>query len=1419
MRPGVSRTLGVAATLAAISLLGLPRQAHSQAAPAATPQTGGAPGSAPAAATGGATAAGTGGASATTAATSGGTSGSTAPGPAGAVPIPKIDVVPLRKGSPPPPPPTPAQRRAFEILQQEAAEYEKGAKDFRRAMTMIVRHHYEERRRRVLSTLDREIDIEKKALASARDAAILRLEQFIARYSGENADPKATPDAMFRLAALYEERARSDFEAELGPRLAPAIALYRRLIDEFPKYEEIAAVHYYLGHAYTDAARIEEGQQAWRTLVCHNKYKIKADAGDSSKIEVQRLPQDHDPKFWEDWNNRHPVPLDQTGAANAGGKRRGKAAPAKPAAQAYGAGKEELVFLDPYEGCEPIPQQTEAGEEPRYLAEIWWQLGNHAFDQIDPQGGPYNFNRAATAYQHSMEYKKPPIYGVSMYKLAWTYFKQQRYRTAVEWFVKLLHYADDQQEKTGDPGADFRSEAYTYIAGSLTYVDFDGPPPEHPYIPRSDVLDYETDPLAAEQKMSIALERVQDPALIPQDKKWTVEIYKSLAQEFIDITQNRNAIATLELTLKKFPMDRDAPVMQNKVANLYEQLSHLSPEGSEARAEYAAKALEARTRLAAYVGTTPWTDANRDDPEALEQAERLVRGGLQRAAADHTNYARAYYQKALELSDAGEQKTLIEKSIAEYRLADTAWGAYLAQDPNALDAYESRFWLADARYWVVVLQVAIGRTPRADEVQAARSAAVTVRDSNEDDKYLQPAAYYLVTISDKLLEDQYRIHEETRGAQGLAKRTEVQFSGEGTARKVAPEPVPQQVQDAVRARDEYITRVPLDRDVQNNALLYSFQSADFYFVYGQFGEARKRFQPIYDQYCGKNEWGYKAWEKLISMSNFEGDAVRSRQLAEGKSCAYNEETKQAEESIRKPVKQGVAYLDARKLYEEAEKMPPGPERNKKWRQAAAAYKVALDAAPDRDEAPEAAMNGAFAYKQVGEYDKAIEMYELFIARYGNEQTLNKLRNGDPKAQPPVQPDKRKYEERVKYLKSAYDALANAYVLFFNYPRAADTFEKIANNGHFQQAERRDAAKQALSLYASIGDTAGMTRARKRMGELGAAPKDMAEADFIVASADLKKWDEFSPNTGANGNARQRAQASMDAYYNTHKNQDAAAQWVVHAAYHAAKTRRAAQSGETNKSWQNTINAFEKWRRIAPSQNVQATGSREAAMAAEAEYTLLDQDIARTFDYETGHHRYRGTAVEVVKKYQQDSVEAKRWYDKLQHVVDAYVSPDWTAVAVSRQGSLYDSLRTGLYNTRPPELKMFDAKTEAMLKRAENSDNPDLQEKADAVRVKIQTAWREKRDQELDSADRVMVDRYANAVVLARRYNVAKPEITRAIRRLAFVTDVIGEAKMKQYTSGVKELNYTEGMFLRMRPGQVTTDKPQGSPPPLPVMVQ
>ena len=132
-------------------------------------------------------------------------------------------------------------------------------------------------------------------------------------------------------------------------------------------------------------------------------------------------------------------------------------------------------------------------------------------------------------------------------------------------------------------------------------------------------------------------------------------------------------------------------------------------------------------------------------------------------------------------------------------------------------------------------------------------------------------------------------------------------------------------------------------------------------------------------------------------------------------------------------------------------------------------------------------------------------------------------------------------------------------------------------------------------------------------------------------------------------------------------------------------KKAARSGDENKWWKATITAFNQWERLAPKKDGKssALGSREADMGGEAEYTLIDKDLIKKFDYETGHHRYKGTVVQVVQEYRKQAGIAKGWYDKLGRIASKYVSPEWTIAAVARQGSVYDSLRTGLFNTRPP----------------------------------------------------------------------------------------------------------------------------------------
>jgi tetratricopeptide repeat protein len=1335
----------------------------------------------------------------------------------------------MRRVAPPPPPPTPAQLQALERYRREVSDYERDARDFRDAITAVVKHHYEERRRRILNGLDREIGIERAELRRAREEAIRRLEEFIARYSGPNVHPEHTPDAMFRLAALYEERARSDSPPDqLVGQLKPAIALYKRLIREFPKYREMAAVYYYLGHALNDSERAPEAQQVWRSLVCHNKYPypVPTDPADPDKDVITRKPQDHDEKYWEAWSRMHPQPI--------GPKARRAAAPARGKATRAGEAEpmnagEELSYVPIYtDECEPVPQRPEPGREPRYLAEVWWLIGDHHFEQLDTKGGPYNYNRAVSAYRLAMksvqDRAKNVVYGVAMYKLAWTYFKQQRYETAVKQFVELLHYTDEREAATGDPGADFRKEAYDYIAASLTYVDFAGPGEDEPYIARVDVLDNEPNPAVAEQKMRIALDRAQDPKLIPQDKKWTIEIYRALAREYREVNQLANATATLELVLQKYPMHRDAPVIQNEIANLYDERARFSKEGSPERDLYAAKALDARTKLAQYVGNTPWVDANRDDPEAIQTAERLVRGGLRQAAVEHTNNARAFVAEANQTTVDAEKRRLLDKAVVEYKLAESGWEGYLRQDENSTDAYESRFWLADSRYWQTVLQVSLSQRVPPEQYARARASAVEVRDSNEDDRFLEPSAQYVVSLADTAVQEQYNLYKSSGGREGVEERTEVRTSGEGRALRVDAAPLPPVIASAVAARDEYIARVPPQGDPAQNGQLFRFQAAQLYFFYGQFDEATRRFEPIYRDQCRQSKYGYLAWEKLQKMANIQaeitGDTRRSTELARAETnpqtqCCTSEAECAVAASIANNTLKSGAYKDAAAAFERAQQMPDGPERVKQWRLAAALYEQALQAAPDRSEAPEAAINGAYAYKQVGEYDKAIAMYRLFIDKYGDDKLLADLQKG-PGANP------QEYKKRVDNLGTAYNALAQAYVLFFNYRAAAETNDKIASIDRFEGQQRKEAARNALVLYSNLGDRDKMAASRARLLSLKPGPEEKAEADYIAASADLKAWDERGRDADQNRTARLRATQSLSQYHDANRNNPSAARYNVNAAYHVARMRRA--SNEKADDWlNNTIKAFERYKAVAPPKDGRssALGTPEGDMAAEADFALADADIRKNFDYDTGHHRYAGTVVEVTKKYNADAAVAQKYHDRLKRIADpnTYGSVEYVTAAVARQGSLYDSLRTGLFNTREPALKLFTPQEEALLKKLESSNNDELVDKAAERRDQRTQLWRQKRDQELATADTIMVQRYVQAVAIARRYRVRSAAVSRALSRLAFFTDVLGDAKMRQYSTGIEGFTYEDGTFQKTRPGMVVEPQVPPLPGPAPVGVR
>ena len=357
----------------------------------------------------------------------------------------------------------------------------------------------------------------------------------------------------------------------------------------------------------------------------------------------------------------------------------------------------------------------------------------------------------------------------------------------------------------------------------------------------------------------------------------------------------------------------------------------------------------------------------------------------------------------------------------------------------------------------------------------------------------------------------------------------------------------------------------------------------------------------------------------------------------------------------------------------------------------------------------------------------------------------------------------------------------------------------------------------------------MISTRQAFMELQPPAEQKADIDFLVASADLKAWDETGPDDGANQVARVKALGAMQGYYTANKANSAASQFVVQAAYHAAKLFKAGRDANKNKDWcKNTRDAFDRHRTTVGLQDgkSKAMGSAEADMAAECAYGAVEERIKAEFDYETGHHRFAGVIDKVKKAFDEDLKKANDVYFKeLQSVITGYASRNWSVAARARQGSLYDSCRTGLFNARPPGLKLYTEKEEKLLKLAETSDSDALQQQADAIRQKRREDWRSARERSLNDADQAMVKFYTESIVWSKAYKVRNHAVDYAIQRLAFFTDIVGDAKMREWTQGIldpetqKPFEYSDGMFLRTRPGMTPPLAPDGLPAPLPVVPQ
>jgi len=247
-------------------------------------------------------------------------------------------------------------------------------------------------------------------------------------------------------------------------------------------------------------------------------------------------------------------------------------------------------------------------------------------------------------------------------------------------------------------------------------------------------------------------------------------------------------------------------------------------------------------------------------------------------------------------------------------------------------------------------------------------------------------------------------------------------------------------------------------------------------------------------------------------------------------------------------------------------------------------------------------------------------------------------------------------------------------------------------------------------------------------------------------------------------------------------------------------------------------------------------------AGEADYVLVDEKVHADWDYATGHHRYKGTVIDVKKAVDKDLADLKKYQADLLRVKDTYKGASQVS-ALARIGTLYDSVRMGLDLAAPtyvsPETsakllkfqkladmldsgKLKDADCQAQLHVSCADAADKIQQAIDDTKDALRSQWRQTKDTYLKDITQEMVNDYAGAAVLARKLNLKDTAVQNGVARLAYFTDYLGDPTMQSFVEAAPDplgqgtkLAYTPGEFLHWRSGVLSTPAPTGEPAPLP----
>ena len=626
--------------------------------------------------------------------------------------------------------------------------------------------------------LDRKARLEKRYAESIKKAegaerkkhleAIALLEKFILDYPNH---PQFTPDAMFRLADLYLDEANYEFEARFDAQqdsgvppegedmqradYSKALALWTQIIEKFPDYRQRAGTMYLLAYYLKETGEDRRSLAVYRGLVCGNKYNPLGAPPPAPNRDKVRLSTAADSK---------------------------------------------RSFKNPYSDCVAITQDQD-------LVEDSWVRGIGDIHFLTPG----ELNEAIVAYEKVARNKKSKYYDEALYKLAWSYYRNDDFLKAIAAFDESVKYSDELVAQGKDP-LPLRPEALLYIA--IAFTD-----------PWS--LEEQPDPVRAfDRAVSFYKDRMNEPHVR--------DVFVQLGDTFDVLEATDQAVASWRIALEKWPLHPTNPIVHQKIVAAYEKKGDTN------------KADEEAAKLATqYSQGTEWYAANETNREAME-AQARIRERMLRAAAENIHKAAQAARTDYLNNPTPDGKT---KYVQLYKRAAELYAGFIEEYPTSSDVYEFTYRLGETNFF-------------AEQYMTSIAYYKWVRDHRElSETRFEKSARSIIQAYQAEIERQVKagqLREPPEPTIDSLKAT-------AKAGQIKPLDIPPIYKDLQAAYDEYQQMI----NDPSSAPLMGINAGIISYRFLHLDDAAARFEKTFDKFCGTPE-AVKAKDGLLAIYEVQG---------------------------------------------------------------------------------------------------------------------------------------------------------------------------------------------------------------------------------------------------------------------------------------------------------------------------------------------------------------------------------------------------------------------------------------------------------------------------------------------------------------------------------------------------------------------